>query len=341
MTLRPAPIGRVLASALILLLILTTSIWGALALWYRFPATQGMVLLVVSIWVAWSIGIAVVFIRSYRSAALLYALSIIVLMIWWVNIPASNGRNWADDVAMMTTGAVDPANPALVELTNVRNFEWRTETDYTPRWVTRTYDLRHLASVDLLLSYWSGPAIAHTLVSFGFDDGQFVTFSVEIRKEKGETFSEIGGFFKEFETSVIAADERDIVRVRTNVRGEDVYLYRIGLPREAMRSLFLAYVEEANALTTQPRFYNTVTANCTTIVYEMVKRIVPGLPIDRRLLFSGYLPGYIHDVGGLQRGFALSDLRALGRITDRAKAADHDPAFSTLIRRGVPGTDGP
>jgi hypothetical protein len=216
-----------------------TGVWAAFALWYRFPAAHGAEWVAVSVSIAWFFAIAALIIRSRRLAALLYVLTGILLILWWVSIRPSNDRYWADDVAMMTTGVADPPDSSLVTLMNVRNFRWRTETDYTTTWEARSYDLRHLASVDMLLSYWSGPAIAHTLVSFGFDDGQFVTFSVEIRKEQGEAFSQVGGFFKAFETSVIAADERDIVRVRTNVRGEDVYLYRIALPREAMRSLFL------------------------------------------------------------------------------------------------------
>src|SRR5690606_20757462 len=115
------------------------------------------------------------------------------------------------------------------------NFDWRTETDYTPRWETRRYDLDRLATVDLVLSYWGSPAIAHTLVSFGFDDGEHIVFSVEIRKERDEVFSEVGGFFKQFEMSVVAADERDIVQVRTGVRGEDVFLYNVDMPVSAMR----------------------------------------------------------------------------------------------------------
>src|SRR6202034_2162744 len=137
----------------------------------------------------------------------------------------------------------------------VRNFDWRTQSDYTQRWETRTYDLRHLNSLDMVLSYWSMPAIAHVLISFGFDDGEHVVFSVEIRREKTESFSEIGGFFKEFELSIIAADERDVIRVRTNVRGEDDYLYRVRMPVSAMRSLFLAYIDQANSLVHAPRFY--------------------------------------------------------------------------------------
>ncbi|WP_420226297.1 DUF4105 domain-containing protein [Pigmentiphaga litoralis] len=191
----------------------------------------------------------------------------------------------------------------------------------------------------MILSSWGLPGIAHTLVSFGFDDGRFLTFSVEIRKEKNESFSAIGGFFKEFEMSVVAADERDIIRVRTNVRQEDDHLFRVQLSKDTMRSLFLAYVAEANSLVHTPRFYHTVTANCTTIVYHMMARIVGGLPMDYRLLLSSLLDGYVYDAGGLTQGYSLETLRERGRITDRARAADADPDFSIAIRKGIPGAD--
>jgi hypothetical protein len=189
----------------------------------------------------------------------------------------------------------------------------------------------------MIMSYWSGTAIAHMLISFGFDDGTHVVFSVEIRREKRESFSEIGGFFKEFELSIIAADERDVIRVRTNVRGEDDYLYRIHMPVSAMRSLFLGYVGEANNLVRTPRFYNTITVNCTTLVYHMMKRIVGYLPLDYRLIFSGYLPEYVYSVGGLDQRYTFQELHAHGRITDRAKKADRSDAFSADIRQGIPG----
>ncbi|MEK1932618.1 MAG: DUF4105 domain-containing protein [Pararhizobium sp.] len=318
------------------LAILGFAAWGAVALFYQAPGPSPVRLAAAALWVAASLAVLFAHLRwRSRLAALIYPVTIAALLFWWGSIPASNDRDWADEVGQMTAGV---NNGPEVTLANVRNFDWRTPTDYTVHWENRTYDLDKIASVDLLLSYWSSPAIAHTLVSFGFEDGNFVTFSVEIRNDKHESFSEIGGFFKEFETSVIAADERDIVRVRTNIRKEDVYLYRVNMRKPAMRSLFMAYVDEANGLVETPRFYNTITANCTTIVFAMVSRIVPGLPIDYRLLFSGYLPAYIIDVNGFTPGFTLEQLREGGAISARAQAADTAPDFSRRIREGLPGT---
>jgi hypothetical protein len=163
-----------------------------------------------------------------------------------------------------------------------------------------------------------------------------VVFSVEIRREKRESFSEIGGFFKEFELSILAADERDVVRVRTNVRGEDDYLYRIRMPVQDIRALFLSYIGQANSLVKQPRFYNTITVNCTTLVYHMMQHIVGYLPMDYRLLLSGYIPEYVYRVGGLDNRYSLAELRARGRITERAKKADRSDSFSADIRQGIP-----
>ena len=308
--------------------------WGAFALWFQVPGGWVLESLVVGLWIAFTLLILVALWRGRLAmGAVSFAVAFAVLLTWWSLIQPSNNRLWADDVAQRTTGIVAGDH---VTLRNVRNFDWRTKTDYTQRWETRTYDLRRLNSLDMILSYWSLPAIAHVLISFGFDDGEHVVFSVEIRREKTESFSEIGGFFKEFELSIIACDERDVIRVRTNVRGEDDYLYRLRMPVDDIRSLFLAYVSQANDVARKPRFYNTVTANCTTIIYHMMKRIVGHLPLDYRLLLSGYLPGYAYKVGGLDTRYSLEELRVLGRITERAKESDRRPTFSTDIRAGIP-----
>lgn len=323
--------GRVLATLMVLL----SSAWVCLALWYQLPGGTAERVGICVLWSGADLAVLVLVWRRGGARALLsYGVAFCGMLLWWGTILPSQDRPWADDVARQLGSTVEGSR---VTLTNVRNFDWRSDSDYTQRWETRTYDLDGLRSADVAVSYWGNPAIAHTLVSFGFDDGRYLTFSIEIRKERDESFSSIGGFFKQFETTLVAADEHDILRVRTNVRGEDLYLYRLRLPQQDMRSLFLAYLGEADALARAPVFYNTLTANCTTIVYEMARRIEPGLPLDYRLLASGYLPAYLHDVGGLQPGQDLATLRAAGHVTPRAKAADAAPAaeFSRLIREGM------
>jgi Domain of unknown function (DUF4105) len=337
MAFNAASLMRFAATLLATLIIGFSAIWGALALWYQAPGGQSLKTLSVLLWVGFALILLIALWQGRTALAVLaFAAAFGCLLIWWQRIAPSNDRIWADDVAQMTAGTADGNR---VTLHNVRNFEWRSDTDYTQRWETRDYDLERLNSVDMIMSYWNGPAIAHMLISFGFEHGEHVVFSVEIRREKRESFSEIGGFFKEFELSVIAADERDVIRVRTNVRGEDDYLYRIRMPPAAMRSLFLSYTDEANTLLATPRFYNTITVNCTMLVYHMMKRIVGYLPFSYQLLFPGYLPEYVYRVGGLDQRYSLDELRTLGRITLRARQADRSDAFSADIRRGIPRLD--
>jgi len=325
---------RAAVTVLSSLIIIFPAIWGGFALWYQTAGGQFFKSLCVVLWGAFSFALLTALWQGRITLGVIaFAVALIGLLLWWTHLTPTNDHEWADDVARITTGTVDGSR---VTLHNVRNFDWRTQTDCTQRWDTRSYDLDHLRTVDMIMSYWKGPVIAHMLISFGFDDGEQVVFSVEVRRQKNQAFSEIGGFFKEFELSIIAADERDVVRLRTNVRGEDVYLYRLQLPQDAMRSLFLGYVGEANSLVDSPRFYNTITVNCTTLVYQMMKRIVGRLPLDYRLLFSGYLPEYVYRVGGLDRRYSLEELRRRGRLTERARISDRSESFSADIRRGIP-----
>jgi len=327
-------VGKRIMIAVAVIVLPLLILWGGFALWYQIPGGPVSKAITVVVWAVIGLSVLILAVKGRPLVSLGCFLVVFAgLLAWWNRIPPSNNRVWADDVSRTLSGRVDGN---IVTLYGVRNFQWHSDTDYTKRWETRTYDLSRLESVDLICSYWSMKAIAHILVSFGFNDGSHVAFSVEIRRQKHETFSEIGGFFKQFELSVIAADERDVIRVRTNVRGEDDYLYHVRMPVEHMRTLFLSYVNEANMLVNTPRFYNTITVNCTTLVYHMMNRIVGGLPLDYRLLFSGYLPEYVYKVGGLDQRYSLARLRAFGRITDRARAADKSSTFSTDIRQGIP-----
>jgi len=325
---------RATAAVFTTLIIIFPAIWGGFALWYQIPGGQSFKGLCVVLWGAFSFAMLIALWQGRIALGVIaFTVALIGMLLWWTRLTPTNDHDWADDVAQITTGTVDGSR---VTLHNVRNFDWRSQTDYTQRWETRDYDLDRLRTVDMIMSYWSRRAIAHMLISFGFDAGTRVVFSVEVRRQNTQAFSEIGGFFKEFGLSIIAADERDVVRLRTNVRGEDVFLYRLQLPQQAMRSLFLGYVGEANSLVDSPRFYNTITVNCTTLVYQMMKRIVGRLPLDYRLLFSGYLPEYVYRVGGLDRRYSLEELRQRGRITERARISDRSESFSADIRRGIP-----
>jgi hypothetical protein len=333
---------HLIARVVVALAIALASAWGVGALWFKFSERVLTTRSIVAMWLTFGLcALIVVSIGHVMQGVVVFAAAFAILLVWWSRLAPSNDRAWNDDVAQMTTGSV---REDVVTLRNVRDFDWRSRTDYTQRWQTFDYDLSALNSLDMILSYWAGPAIAHTLVSFGFGgdgagDERHVVFTVEIRRRRGQLFSEIGGFFRMYELSIIAASERDAVRVRTNVRGEDDYLYRVRMSAEQMRSLFLAYVDAANQLVDKPRFYNTITANCTTIIYQMVARIVGRLPLSPRLLLSGYLPEYVHAIGGLDARYSVDQLRALGRITERARAADSSAAFSAEIRNGIPALD--
>lgn len=316
-------------------MVVLAAAWGALALYYLLRAAAPIRFGVGTIWLLMAAAGWHGLRRGRENWALpgLFALAFALLFGMWLAMQPRQDRDWADDVAQTLQAEVEGSR---VTLRNVRDFHWRADGSAQPRWETRSYDLDHLVGADLALSYWMGPVIAHTLVSFEFDDGQRVVFSLEIRKEHDEEFSALGGFFRKFEATLVAADERDILRVRTNVRGEDMYLYRLAIPPVQLRTLFLGYVAQARALARQPRWYNTLTSNCTTLVYDIARLIDPGLPLDYRLLLSGWFAEYVHDQGGLLPGYDMTTLRRMGHVTERARAAGDAPDFFERIRAGMP-----
>ncbi len=322
----------ILAALLLSLTIALVAAWGALALWYK--TSRGLRIIGAALWTAFGIAcIGALWCGRLGTGLAAFALGHGLLLIWWKSLRPASDRDWADDVAQTVGGRIEGS---VVTLDKVRDFEWRSNSDYTPRWSPRSYDLARLHSLDMIVSYWARPSIAHMLISFGFSQGDYVAFSVEIRRDKRQSYSEIGGFFKEFELIVIAAEERDIVRLRTNVRREQTYLFRLNVEPAVMRALFLAYVAEANALVREPRFYHTIMGNCTTVLYRMLRRIVRRLPFSYRVLLSGYMPEYFYGIGYLDQRYPLEALRVFGYVSERGRRADQSPTYSTDIRRGIP-----
>jgi hypothetical protein len=309
---------------------LLAGLWGALAIWFRLAPTPplrdilagGLLLLAL-------VATTCLVLRRWRVVALC-AVCFAAVFGWWVALHPSNDLDWADDVARTASGTVEGDR---LTVHNVRNFLWRSDTDFEPRWETRSYDLNALTSLDLIMSHWSGESIAHTILSFGFSDGQHLAFSIEIRKDKTESYSALAGFFRAYELSFIAADERDVVGVRTNVRGEDVRIYRLRAAPAEARALLLEYVAEADDLARTPRFYNSLTTNCTTQIFRMISVLQPGLALDYRMLLSGRVPDYIYERGRLDSGLPFAALRDRSHI--RGKASSTDPDFSRKIREGV------
>lgn len=327
-------LARLTGLILLGLLMLLIGAWCSLAIWYRCGSDEPLRILLSGAVIAFTVfAICCLATRMRWIVCAAYSPAVVLILAWWTTISPANDRNWSPDVAHTVTAAIDGDR---LLISNVRNFNWRSETDFDAVWEQRSYMLSQVANVDLIMSYWMGEAIAHTIVSFNFQDGSRLAFSIETRKEANESYSSVAGFFKQYELAIIAGDERDLVGLRSNVRGEDVRIYRTKMTPDNAQRLLREYLEEANDLARTPQFYNTLTSNCTTLVFDMVKVIHPGLPMDVRIILSGYLPDFAYDVGATNTSMSFERLRQLSHIRDRAIRADADPDFSARIREGIP-----
>src|SRR5215469_12797488 len=343
---RPAGgiVGRITRGAglaLLALLMLGLSGWGVLALRYWDHANPTLRDTLAVVWALASLALIVGFsLRRWRWRSLAaFAALFGLLLLVWSTIEPSNDRAWEPENAVMAYADIDGER---ITLHNIRNFDYRTATDFTPAYYDRTFDLRQLNEVDLFSVYWMGPSIAHVFLSFGFTDGSHVAVSIETRREQGQAYSSIAGFFRQYTLYYAVGDERDIVRVRTNYRHdptEQVYLYRLrGSPAAAQR-LFLEYLRQINALKEHAQWYNTLTSNCTNSIWVLA-RLNPGhLPYSWKVLVSGYLPEYLYEQGKLDSSVPFEELQRRALINPRAQAADQAADFSQQIRAAQPEPD--
>lgn len=315
------------------LFLLGWGVWSVLALtyltgWGHIAASVAALTIPLALWALW---------RGRLWGLLPFALAGCVALALFFHLRPSNGRDWAQDVAYLATGKV---KGTILTMDHVRSFRWRQDDTADPVWQKHAYDLDRLVSVDLIASYWMGEQIAHTMLSFGFEkpDGSIerLVFSAEIRKEKGEAYSALAGFFRQYELAIVAADEIDIIGVRAQVRNEDVRIYPLQMAKATARQLLLYEVALANRLAARPRFYNTVTANCTTVPFQIARLLVPGLPRDWRILASGYFPDYLYGLGAIPNGQPFPPIRSAAQSSARAKAAIDKANFSDAIRVGLP-----
>ena len=319
--------ARVLLSPVLFVMIA----WGAGALWFDGPALRPLAGALAGAFLGGSVWI-LTRIESTGKSLGLFLLLFVVLVGWWSTLRPRQDRDWIGDVARTAHAKIEGD---IVTFHNVRNFTYRTNDDFDERWETRTFDLEKLEGVDFILCYWGPRLVAHVIVTFVFSDGKYLPISIETRKEKGEEYSAVRGFFRQFEMYYVVGDERDLIRVRTNVRDEQVFLYRLKTTKEEARGLLLEYIAAINALHERPHWYNALTNNCTTAIRNQAKHVVES-QWDIRILINGHIDELGYERGTIDTSMPFPKLRERSNITKKAIAADKDPDFSNAIRAGLP-----
>jgi hypothetical protein len=322
---------RWLLAALVFLCRVVLIAWPTLAIYYAtFPwfwvrLLLALTFMVFSIWVFW-------FARKPRMYFVYAALALLVL-VWFLSLKPSHDRNWRPDVAVMPRVTIDGDH---VRITDVRNFDYRSSSDFTIRYENREVLVSHLTSIDFFVSYWMPGPVAHTFVSFNFDNAPPLCISIEARPEVGKSFSPVPSMFRKFDLIYVVADERDVVGLRTNFRHEDVFLYKLNVSSESARALFLVYLDRINQLADRPEFYNLLTSNCTLNIIRYARAVGKPTRFDIRYLLNGLMDRYLYSRGYLDTDLPFDELRRRSLINSAAQAAGNSPDFSQLIRANLP-----
>jgi len=321
---------RIGAQALLCAVLLGAVCWSVLAVYYgdlpqfwRVPAaaaTGGLLL-------------GSLVLRRWRKRLAVFGLVFSVVLLWWFALEPSNSRDWQPDVAILPRAEI---KGDLITLRNIRNCEYTSETEYTVKHYDKTVRLSELRAVDLFQVYWGSSLIAHTMLSFQFGEKDFVCISIETRKTAGEEYSSLRGFFRQYELTYVLGDERDLVRLRTNYRNEDVYLYRLAFNPDVAGPVFMQYLHQINALNARPQWYNALLSNCTTNIRGHARPYTKDARIDWRILVNGFLDEMAYERGMLDTRLPFAELKRISRINARARAIGDDPDFSQRIRDGLP-----
>jgi hypothetical protein len=307
-------------------------LWGTLAIYYsNLPwgwvrLGTAIAFAAFSIWALW--------VARDRRMRWAFAAVFAVVVAWWLTIAPSHDRDWRADVKVMPRAFIDGDR---VRVTGVRNFEYRSVDDFTERYEEREFLLSDLAGIDFYVSYWREGPVGHTFLSFMFRNAPPLSVSIETRPEKGEGFDPIASIFKQFELIYVVGDERDIVGVRTNHRGETTYLYPLNSPVENARELLLIYLERINQLADRPEFYHLFSNSCTINIVRYANAAGRQGRFNIRHLLNGLIDSYLYHSGRIDTSLPFDELRRRSLINEAAQAAEGAPDFSTRIRASLPG----
>jgi membrane-bound metal-dependent hydrolase YbcI (DUF457 family) len=310
--------------------------WATLAIywsnlpWYWLRLVLALAFLAFGIYALWRK-------RNLRNL-LVFSGLFLVVFVWYLTIQPSHDRHWRPEVAVMPRAVIDGDR---VLLKNVRNFDYRTADDFTVRYIDREVSLSHLTSADFFVSYWMPGPVAHTFVSFNFDNAPPVSISIEARPEVGRGFEPIASIFKQFGLIYVVAEERDVVRVRTNYRHENVYLYRIETSPESAGKLFMVYVDRINELADRPEFYQLLSNSCTINIVRYARMAGKAEQFDLRFWLNGFSDRGLYRAGLLNPALPFARLRRRSWINQFAQAAGDAPDFSQRIRAPLPLTPQP
>jgi Domain of unknown function (DUF4105) len=274
--------------------------------------------------------------RERRMPAVAIAL-VLGVVAWHFTIAPSHDRNWRPEVAVMPRAFMEGDH---VRITGIRNFDYRSRDDFTVRHEEREFDLSHLTGLDFFVSYWSKGPVAHTFVSFIFDNAAPLSISIETRPEVGRGFEPIASMFRQFELIYVVGEERDLVGVRAIHRGEAVYLYQLNTSPADARRLLLVYLARINELADRPEFYNLLTNNCTINIIRYANAAGRKGRFDIRHLFNGLIDSYLYHSGRVDTTLPFDELRRRSLINQDAQAAGGapEPEFSQRIRASLPTT---
>jgi uncharacterized protein DUF4105 len=309
--------------------IVPTTVWIALAVYYhvRWPWLRPLV----SLLLLMAVGASLRLLPLVPWALAVWFGLLIIAIAWWFSLCPKSDRDWAIGMDILPRAEL---NGDALLIRHFRNFSYTASGTPVPRYEERTFDLSRLASLDYFLSHWSGPVMAHTLVSFGFDDGQFLVVSVEARRQRWQSYSPLWGLFRSYELIFVLGDERDIVRLRTNIRRERVYLYRVRIPPQNLRRLLVDYLTRVEMLAVRPEWYNSVTSNCTTNLFHHGHQhlpwwMKPGIFLNGLSARTMYRRGFVGD----NRPF--KELQTRSAIRERALVAGEAADFSQRIRAEI------